>query len=174
MYPFGRSPFVNAWDVTPLELFDQHFGMPMESMRLPYWQMPTRHGNEGSRGESGTSKVTNDKDKFEVRLDVRHFKPEELKVRTVGRQVTIDGTHEEQADEHGFISRRFTRKYLLPEDTDTEHVTSSLSHGGVLCITAPKVPLESIEDERHVPIEMATPEMPPQPRIQQKKRKPTQ
>jgi crystallin alpha B len=159
MYPFGRSPFVNAWDFTPLELFDQHFGMPMESI-LPYWQMPTRNANEGSRGESGTSKVTNDKNKFEVRLDVRHFKPEELKVRTVGRQVTIEGTHEEQADEHGFISRRFTRKYLLPEDADTEHVTSSLSQQGVLCITAPKVTLESIEDERNVPIEMAKREPP--------------
>lgn len=52
--------------------------------------------------------------------------------------MVVEGKHEEKADEHGYISRHFVRKYLLPADTEPEQVASTLSSDGVLTITAPK------------------------------------
>lgn len=71
-------------------------------------------------------------------LDVQQFSPNEVTVKTVDRTVVVEGKHSEKADEHGFISRHFVRKYLLPEDIDLEQVASTLSSDGVLTISAPK------------------------------------
>lgn len=71
-------------------------------------------------------------------MDVQQFAPSEITVKTVNNQVIVEGKHEEKQDEHGYISRHFVRKYLLPPDTEPQDVSSSLSSDGVLTITAPK------------------------------------
>lgn len=144
---------------------DQHFGHGLNiedlltSMSLsPYltnnyfrpWRNPS---GSTSRNDSG-SKITMDKDKFQVCLDVQQFGPNEITVKTVGRQIIIEGKHEEKEDEHGYISRHFVRKYLLPDGYKPEEVISTLSSDGVLNISAPKI-VAVEEGERVVPI-MAT------------------
>ncbi|XP_021573417.1 heat shock protein beta-1, partial [Carlito syrichta] len=47
------------------------------------------------------------------------------------------GKHEERQDEHGYISRCFTRKYSLPPGVDPTLVSSSLSPEGTLTVEAP-------------------------------------
>lgn len=74
----------------------------------------------------------------QVILDVQQFAPSEIVVKTVNNNVIVEGKHEEKQDEHGYISRHFVRKYLLPSDADALDVQSSLSSDGVLTITAPK------------------------------------
>ena len=92
------------------------------------------------------STVTVDKDKFQVNLDVQHFSPEEITVKITGDNVIeVEGKHEEKEDEHGYISRRFVRKYKVPRGHNVEQVQSSLSSDGVLTITAPKTDEGSIE-----------------------------
>lgn len=59
-------------------------------------------------------KVTTEEGNFKVSLDVKHFAPEELTVKTVGSYIEIRGKHEEKKDDHGAISRDFTRKYTIP------------------------------------------------------------
>lgn len=88
---------------------------------------------------------------FQVNLDVQQFKPEELKVKVVDNCVVIEGKHEERSDEHGFVSRQFTRRYQLPDNVDMQALQSSLSSDGVLQLCAPK---KSIEDKgaRSIPI----------------------
>jgi len=86
---------------------------------------------------------------FRVQLDVSQFTPEEINVRVVGRDLVIDGKHEEREDDHGFISRSFTRRYALPEDVDVMKVEGQLSKDGkLLKLEAPKK--EAIE---HTPQE---------------------
>lgn len=46
------------------------------------------------------------------------------------------GKHEEKQDEHGFVSRHFTRKYLLPPNYKPDAVQSTLSSDGILTVTA--------------------------------------
>ncbi|CAH2222581.1 heat shock beta-1 [Pelobates cultripes] len=86
---------------------------------------------------SGISEIRQTSDHWKVSLDVNHFAPEELVVKTKDGIVEITGKHEEKQDEHGFISRCFTRKYTLPAVADFTAVASSLSPDGVLTVEAP-------------------------------------
>ncbi|XP_026528222.1 heat shock protein beta-1 [Notechis scutatus] len=86
---------------------------------------------------SGVSEIRQTSDSWKVALDVNHFAPEELMVKTKDGIVEITGKHEEKQDEHGFISRCFTRKYTLPPGIDASVVRSSLSPDGMLTVEAP-------------------------------------
>lgn len=111
-------------------------------MRFPSVQMP-------SVPDSGLSEMKLDKDKFSVLLDVKHFSPEELNVKVVGDYIEVHAKHEERPDEHGYISREFHRRYMVPKGIDPAALTSALSPEGVLSITAPtKAP----QVERSIPI----------------------
>ena len=59
--------------------------------------------------------VSNTVDQFKINLDVAHFKPEEIYVKTVDDKIVIHAKHEEKEDEHGFIMREFQRSYVLPK-----------------------------------------------------------
>lgn len=98
------------------------------------------------------STIREDKDKFQVNLDVQHFAPEEISVKTVDGYLVVDAKHEEREDEHGFISRSFSRRYLLPEGIEADSVISRLSSDGVLTITAPLKAPPKGSNERIVPI----------------------
>ena len=142
----------NYWDVWdwPTSLFGQNFGIDLDdfddiltSRRLDLAQ------------RSGASEVANTKDKFALKLDCSHFKPEEIEVKTVGNNVVIHGKHEERTDKHGWVQREFTRRYALPEGCEPEKVVSNLSSNGVLVIEAPKKELPPLkQNERVVPIAM--------------------
>ncbi|XP_050669828.1 protein lethal(2)essential for life-like [Leptidea sinapis] len=96
--------------------------------------------------------ITSDSDKFQVNIDVQHFAPEEVTVKVINGFVIVEGKHEEKRDEHGYISRRFVRRYALPKGCLPDTVKSTFSTDGVLTVTAPKVlPLPST-GERIVPI----------------------
>jgi HSP20 family molecular chaperone IbpA len=90
-------------------------------------------------------KQVSEKKNFRVQFDVRHFSPKELSVRVVGRDVVIEGQHEDREDNYGLISRSFTRKFALPEDVDEKKVFGQLSKDGKLFkVEAPKK--EDIQD----------------------------
>jgi len=86
------------------------------------------------------TEVSCDNNKFQVRLDCHNFNPEELTVRHVRREMIIEGKHEERADEYGFTSRTFTRRYRLPEDcnVDNVNVRCDWSSDGFLTINIPR------------------------------------
>ncbi|XP_043252839.1 protein lethal(2)essential for life-like [Colletes gigas] len=136
-------------------LMDQHFGRgldrddlvsrfsdlsldrPMRSMIGNRYYRPWM--NIPRQRSTGSSTVQIDsKDNFQVILDVQQFSPEEITVKTVDNNVIVEAKHEERQDEHGFVSRRFVRRYILPPSYDVINITSSLSSDGVLTITAPK------------------------------------
>ncbi|GLD47133.1 heat shock protein beta-1 [Lates japonicus] len=66
------------------------------------------------------------------------------------------GKHEERKDEHGFVSRCFTRKYTLPSTANIEKVTSSLSPEGVLTIEAPLIRPAIEASETTIPVTVDT------------------
>ncbi|KAL6434797.1 hypothetical protein ACFW04_005177 [Cataglyphis niger] len=157
----------------PHRLFDQHFGLgirpdqlvnpnvlerfaPQRDRRLRTapliyyrpWGELMRNSNEG-----GTSTVKADKDKFQVILDVQQFKPDEINVKVVDKCVVVEAKHEEKQDEHGWISRQFVRKYMIPEQCNIDEVSSSLSSDGVLTITAPRKDKPEANNERSIKIE---------------------
>ncbi|CAK1552960.1 unnamed protein product [Leptosia nina] len=119
--------------------------------------------------QESSSTINLTKDKFEVILDVQQFAPEEITVKASNNSVLVEGKHEEKQDEHGFISRQFTRRYILPTGYDVADIISSLSSDGVLTITAPKRP-PPVAGERIIPITKTGPAKdipkPEQPREQ--------
>lgn len=124
---------------------------PLRSILGNRYYRPWR--NVVRQHSSGSSTVQFDnKDNFQVILDVQQFSPEEITVKTVGNNVIVEAKHEERQDEHGFISRRFVRRYVLPPSHDVINITSSLSSDGVLTITAPKKIETPSADERVIEI----------------------
>ncbi|KAG8509788.1 Heat shock protein beta-1 [Galemys pyrenaicus] len=154
------DPF-RDWHPTYSRLFDQAFGMSRVPEEMAQW-----FGHSGWPGyvrplpaaavegppalaapaysralsrqlSSGISEIRHTADRWRVSLDVNHFAPEELTVKTKDGVVEITGKHEERQDEHGFVSRCFTRKYTLPPGVDPTLVSSSLSPEGMLTVEAP-------------------------------------
>ena len=156
-----NDPFEHS---RPTRMLDQHFGLGLdpEDFFAPLIPRELRHlmrcpagylrpwRSAASQRDSGST-VCRDKDKFQVNLDVQQFKPEEISVKVAKNVVTVEGKHEEKEDEHGFISRHFVRKYVLPEDHDADKIESKLSSDGVLTITAPRVKA-AVEEGRSVPV----------------------
>ncbi|XP_050546703.1 alpha-crystallin A chain-like [Daktulosphaira vitifoliae] len=145
-------------------LHDQYFGLglldddivvPRHSLQHAVPSMTRRYHSPWrlvAAPDSGLSRIQNDKNGFKVNLDVQQFKPDEVNVKVVDDYVVIDGKHEERSDEHGFISRQFTRRYKIPENVDPNAITSTLSSDGVLSIGAPKKTIENNKEARSVPI----------------------
>lgn len=95
-------------------------------------------------------------DGFQVSMDVQHFHPNEITVKTVDNSVIVEAKHEEKRDEHGYISRQFIRRYDLPKGFKAEDVISSLSSDGVLTVKA--APPKAIEgNTRSIQIQQTGP-----------------
>ncbi|GIY37746.1 hypothetical protein CDAR_421611 [Caerostris darwini] len=119
------------WDIMdyPERIMDQCFGMDLfEHDLFAAIGLITRRRRQTSIADSGQSEVKNEKDKFQ---------------------------HEERSDTNGFVSREFTRRYMLPNACDAETVNSSLSPDGMLTIVAPKKAIEApVKKERNVPVKI--------------------
>ena len=97
------------------------------------------------------------KDGFQVCLDVQHFQPNEISVKTENNSIVVNAKHEEKKDDHGYISREFTRRYELPKGFKVEDVTSSLSSDGVLTVKCPHAPALEGSNVRQIQIQQTGP-----------------
>ncbi|CAH2060791.1 unnamed protein product, partial [Iphiclides podalirius] len=147
-------PYLFDYDLPrwPRRLLDQNFGLALSpedlltvstSPMVPRFRWWWPQGNESS--------IKFDKDKWQINIDVQHFAPDEITVKTADGFIVVEGKHEEKKDEHGFVSRQFTRRFKLPDDINPDAIESRLSSDGVLTVVAPaKVNL--LKGERVVPI----------------------
>ncbi|XP_019552781.2 protein lethal(2)essential for life-like [Aedes albopictus] len=167
-----RDWWDDCWD-TPLrtsQLLDQQFGSgisaddlltaltsaaaaqsALQNQRRSRYNRPWRNSSFAARQDSGSTVKLAD-DKFQINLDVQQFAPEEISVKATDNSVIVEGKHEEKKDEHGFISRQFVRRYMLPEGHDANQIVSSLSSDGILTVTAPKKALPAPEGPKAIPI----------------------
>ncbi|GBP81299.1 Protein lethal(2)essential for life [Eumeta japonica] len=102
--------------------------------------------------------IYTDPEKFEISLNVRHFKPDELRVRVKNRYIIVEGKHKESNEDHKhFITNHFVQRFALPAGSKSEEVTAVLKANGVLSVSAPKHELPPPPPEREVPIEVLKP-----------------
>lgn len=111
----------------------------------------TLYGRPYLNRQAGTGNE-NEGDKFKVHLDVKHYKPDEISTKVEGRTLTVQGQHTHES-EHGFEKSEFQRQYTLPEDVDTQTVTTKITQDGVLCIEAAKQVKSLPENENASPDE---------------------
>lgn len=124
---FYRDFWDNGWWNGPMRtsrLIDQQFGRGIFSDDL-FRDMsccPPQEFRRMGFGKSWLSDlnqqfsrtIIGDKEKFQVSLDVQQFTPKEITVTTVNNTIVVEAKHEEKQDEHGFVSRHFVRRYVLP------------------------------------------------------------
>ncbi|XP_026486075.2 protein lethal(2)essential for life-like [Vanessa tameamea] len=157
-YLFGNNYY------RPNRLLDQDFGLALTPddmltvvaaplVSQDYYR-PWRQLANAARDVGSSIKA--DKDKFQVNLDVQHFAPDEITVKTADGFIVVEGKHEEKKDEHGFISRQFVRKYALPKGCNPDTVESRLSSDGVLTVVAPRQP-SALKNEKTVAIQQTGP-----------------
>ena len=109
-------------------------------------------------------KAKQDDGKFVVKLDLRGFKAEDIKVQLRGHELAVTG--KDKSEDQGFyFSRDYSHRVLLPDDADLGSVTSRLSKEGLLIIEASRDPA-LLPKERNVEVSMDVDE--PQPEEQAK------
>nr|CAH0103842.1 unnamed protein product [Daphnia galeata] len=101
------------------------------------------------------SSVKEDDKSFQVMVDVSHFEPNEISVKTTDKDIIVHAKHEERKGQFGSVSREFRRRVTIPKGVNHESVTSTMSPEGILTIMAPKMMLEGSK-ERVIPITMAS------------------
>ncbi|XP_074594753.1 alpha-crystallin A chain-like [Brevipalpus obovatus] len=185
LVPHLLRPSNDWWDIWdfPSRILDQNYGMILDDDISPvlhnhshYYPLPRRLGSRSQVANRGSSEVTNNANQFQVSVDVSSFAPNEISVKAVDdNSIVIEGKHEERPDEHGYISRSFCRRYMLPKDVRVDGVKSSLTADGVLTVSAPKMSTESLKpNERNIPISMSSAAAPkPVQSKEQQESKPT-
>ncbi|XP_055109124.2 heat shock protein beta-3 [Symphalangus syndactylus] len=74
------------------------------------------------------------KSHFQILLDVVQFLPEDIIIQTFEGWLLIKAQHGTRMDEHGFISRSFTRQYKLPDGVEIKDLSAVLCHDGILVV----------------------------------------
>ncbi|MEE6484439.1 hypothetical protein FKM82_013869 [Ascaphus truei] len=144
----------------PTKIYDQNFGegIAPEDLLCPTlyhgYYIRSRMNKQLDRGYS---EINRNEHKFQVFLDVCHFLPNEVSVRTVDNLLEVNAQHPQKIDGHGFITRTFNRTYILPLDVDPLLVKATLSHDGILSIEAPRKGVELKGEVNMVKIEVQEP-----------------
>lgn len=128
-------------DVHPRELDLRHYWhVPLEREPLRSLSLPLAYlKSKLSHLDDINNRIHIGKDGFDLKLDVQHFEPEEINVKTVDNSIIVEAKHEEKKDsDSSYISRQFVRRYELPKEFNPEQVVSSLSSDGILSIKCPK------------------------------------
>uniref|UniRef100_L7M099 Putative alpha crystallins n=1 Tax=Rhipicephalus pulchellus TaxID=72859 RepID=L7M099_RHIPC len=152
---------------SPLLLDGELYDPPFYHQR--YYVQSRRHNNNNNQSSSTSPATTPSNgvcstrphaavacspDKFAVRVDTRHFAPDEITVKTRDHCVVVHGKHEEKSDDRGcYVKREFTRRYVLPEDVDPESVKCHMTHGGLLSLEAPRKKFKR-DDGKPIPIKV--------------------
>ena len=122
----SQSKWENGW------MFPRRWMLPSLKNEFADMDLFTAGGRD-----SEVIRVKQDADKMEVSLDTAQYRPDELSVSVSDGTVTVEGKHEEKAEDGSkMVARQFVRKYTLPAGAKPEEVVSNLSSDGVLVITA--------------------------------------
>jgi HSP20 family molecular chaperone IbpA len=122
---FGTSPFGS----TPLS---SRFGQPPAGFGPSF---PSTSALTQSTHKSFIEEDDNGSKKYKMQFEIGDFKPNEIQVRTEGRQLVVKGDREVVAGTAS-ESKQFNREITLPDFVEPTSVTSFLSEG-ILTVEAP-------------------------------------
>ena len=72
---------------------------------------------------------------FELIINIHGFEPEDVEIFCVDQSVYVKAKH---ITEQGFVNNVYEQKFNLPEDVETEKMSSGMSRDGVLMIRVPR------------------------------------
>ena len=87
-------------------------------------------------------------------LHLPDFKLNEVSVKVMDMSLVVEAEHAERPEET--VSRRIRRRYVLPRTADIDKIQSTLTDDGILIITAPKKPPQTVGHVRFGPPHLAS------------------
>ncbi|NXN18765.1 HSPB3 protein, partial [Indicator maculatus] len=135
---------IRHWVETPIRYQEQFALQELEAHKLDHslYALPgpataalsnTRCITENTT-ESGKNGQKEETTHFQVLLDVVQFRPEDIIIQTFEGWLLIKAQHGPRMDEHGFISRSFTRQYKLPNGVENKDLSALFCHDGILVV----------------------------------------
>ncbi|KAM6289820.1 heat shock protein beta-3 [Aegotheles albertisi] len=135
---------IRHWVETPIR-YQEQFAVPeLEAHKLDHslYALPgpstaalsNRRCIAGSTAGAGTSSPEEENTRFQVLLDVVQFRPEDIIIQTFEGWLLIKAQHGPRMDEHGFVSRSFTRQYKLPNGVENKDLSALFCHDGILVV----------------------------------------
>lgn len=145
----------------PFSLIDKHLTHSLAYHYMWPWSQLIRAA-AGLEVEDAFNEpqIVSDSEKFRVNLNVRRFKPDELRIKVKNRYIIVEGKHKDKNNDEPFLTNHFVQRFVMPPGSRQEEVTAVLKPNGVLCVTVPKHELPPPLPEREVPIEVLLPKLP--------------
>lgn len=144
--------------VDPFTALDQHLSHTLAYHYLwPWSQLVRAAAGLDLEMDFQEPVISSDSEKFEVKMNVKRFKPDELRIKVKNRNVVVEGKHKNE-DDQKFMANHFVQRFVLPLGSKQEEVTAVLNEKGVLVVTVPRHEVPPPPPERIVPIEVRIPE----------------
>jgi len=90
-----------------------------------------------SKEDKQLIRLREDKDGLEVSLCTAGYRPDEIKVSVVGKQLCVEGPRREESKDGARVNlNHFIRRFSMPREMKQGEVTSNLSQDGVLVVRA--------------------------------------
>ncbi|KAM6328488.1 LOW QUALITY PROTEIN: heat shock protein beta-3 [Alca torda] len=135
---------IRHWVETPVRYQEQFALQELEAHKLDHflYALPgpstaapgsRRYIAESTSGD-GQSGQEEENTRFQVLLDVVQFRPEDIIIQTFEGWLLIKAQHGPRMDEHGFVSRSFTRQYKLPDGVENKDLSALFCHDGILVV----------------------------------------
>lgn len=124
------------------------FSFPLfGNLFAPLWRLFPSFADIGPR-------IIADDKKFQVIVNVKDYKKDDLKVKVKGDFIFVQGSHEAKQDERDVYASQFFHTYTLPVNSSASAVTAELSSDGFLIVSAPIDASvdKSKESDREVPV----------------------
>ncbi|XP_015220573.1 heat shock protein beta-3 [Lepisosteus oculatus] len=131
---------ITHWVRSPVRYQAQLEGRDLEECKEEHWLFalpgPSFEGATTEKGATVESLCTTQtrESGFQVLLDVAQFRPEDILIQVYEGWLLVKGQHGPRMDEHGFISRSFTRQYRLPDRLQVGDLRAMLCHDGILVV----------------------------------------
>ncbi|XP_069780441.1 heat shock protein beta-3 [Narcine bancroftii] len=133
---------VRHWTITPIRYQHKLAGRDLAECKLDHllFALPgpaRRNGIEIKRSVKEEAKSLEAAEvvrPFQIILDVVQFRPEDIIIQVFEGWLLIRAKHGRRMDEHGFISRSFTRQYKLPDGVQSKDLSAMLCHDGILVV----------------------------------------
>ncbi|NXI53590.1 HSPB3 protein, partial [Chloroceryle aenea] len=135
---------ITHWVETPVRYQEEFAGQELEALKLDHslYALPgpstaaltSRRCITECAAGAGKSSQEEENTCVQILLDVVQFRPEDIIIQTFEGWLLIKAQHGPRMDEHGFVSRSFTRQYKLPNGVENKHLSALFCHDGILVV----------------------------------------
>ncbi|CAH3953766.1 heat shock protein beta-1-like [Pieris brassicae] len=149
-----EKPYKTHHYVDPFALLDRHLSHSLTYL-WPWSHLIRAAAALELEDTLEDPQIISDSEQYLVKLSVRNYKPDELKIKVKNRYMIVEGKHKvKNEDDKRYIANHFMQRFILPPGTRQDELKAVLNEKGILSISAPKHELPPPPPEREVPIEV--------------------